>query len=347
MKKNIKLSGLSILFAAMMGFFCFCTSCSMDEFDLESLNESLNLKVEKDTIFIDAAAETNVLKLTSDEDRNIWIIKLSDGNTVTAFHSGTIKVEDVTASAAEFKTSDSTWTVMVEVETVSTLNTSINRRAEYVKMVKSTVTPPTPPAPTVIRQYLQADTAMVYSWPSANKFTADMNHVLRRITEWSDGTETTETIWNKTFQVGKTFPDICKGDLYTQCPAAHFKYSNGKNILQENTTTEGDFTITTRNGEFVFTGTYVCDSGVEQNWYGKVALQEKDITVSYEDYSATYHFSFSSAFDAQWEENRGEKDEEKFGHTYKYDATSCTSWNIAFNGMFVGKVQTEVIVRQY
>lgn len=338
MKKNIFRS--LIMFAACVFGNLVFTSCSGEDLEVENLSA----ECVKSLIVCDNPAKTAVLNTEGEGTIRRWT--LSDGQTVTARHTGNIDVDnieivDVNETPGE---DDNTTMVNVVVASKSRANT-ITRSVSYAKMVKATPEPPIV-EPTITREYFVADTTMRYTaYNNTSKmFRVFMDHRLAKVSEWSDGRKDTAEVWNKSWMIAQTFFAPTKGRIYSTTAAKDITYKAKLNRYSTEESKDDAFTLNNEVGNFLFDADYVCDAKEPQRWNASVGTTLTNVTVSYEGYNASYTFDFTIDFVNRKEENRGIGNEVRNNHEYVYETTTFVTWNISLNGQKIGTIVNELEV---
>ncbi len=329
-----------INFIAVFGILVANVFASCSSEDL--MSETLTAEKTENIISLEAPVETKVSSTEGQGSVRRWT--LSDGQTVTARHSGNIDVNSIEiVNIDEVPVDDNTVNVNVTVASRSAANT-ITKSVSYAKVVKEEAAPA---EPTIIHEYFAADTTMVYKTYESGTVKVSMQHKLYQITEWSDARQDSTQIWDKTIKVAKTFLGTSVGRAYSRTEAKNFQHSSSLVWYESAEEQDESFTIQTRKGEFVFVVDYINDANYPMKSDHHVVAEESTVKCSYNGYEAVYDFRWSANFAGQEEVDKNLEDETRGNYTYQYEANSIGSWKISLSGAEVGVRKVDIDVLRY
>lgn len=328
------------LFIAVCGMLVanMFVSCSSEDVMSEDFtaDKAMNL------ITLEAPITTTVESTEGQGSVRRWT--LSDGQTVTARHSGNIDVNSIEiVNIDETPVDDNTVNVHVTVASRSAANT-LTKSVSYAKVVKAE---PAPAEPTIVREYFAADTTMIYKTYKSGMVKVSMQHKLYQVTEWSDNRQDSVQVWDKTIKVATSVAGLSEGRAYSRTAAKDFQHSYSLVWYESAEEQDESFSIQTRKGEFVYVVDYINDANYPMKSDHHVMAEESTVKCSYNGYEAVYDFHWAANFAGQEEVNKNLEDETRGNYTYQYEANSIGSWKVSLSGTEVGIHKVDIDVLRY
>lgn len=358
MKEKIKNIATAMFSVFALVLTITVTSCSKEELT----NVNFLTELERKVINLESPMETKVVSESQNGSQKTW--RLNDGQVVNGIAVGdNIKMDLDEIREGDEK--DGATTVDLKFSGKTSFGETIRRSLSYVKMVPqrpdTIVIEPEPivpdtivktdtiviePDPYIIREYFVADTTMIHKRykGESKECRVSMEHKLYWVQEWNTSRKDSTLVWNKKFIVAKTYFAETGGNIFSRTAAKDVQHSSSISFYTSSEESDENFTISRRQGEFVYVVDYVNDAGYRQKGDYHIALEESTVKCVYQDYEAVYNFQFTNAFVGQTEENLGLEDQTLSNYTYQYEANTVSYWQVALSGtkLDTHKVSTEV-----